>query len=181
MAFVPKSFFWLTVKDDDDNPCNTNPVIWPLSWLTQFSLLGGELWFWVLSVDIHVALTNPFSNNIANSMFYTIIVLGTAAVTATILVSVTPVQYGLSSDPMIWVKDQRAGSTNWMKVCMFYLFLPFIYLYCGGIAVFARWQINRGLEATLEKRYYSVRKQTVCKFFALLHLCLRSFVNYEDV
>jgi hypothetical protein len=125
-------------------------------------LLGGELWFWVLSVDIHISLTNPFSNSIANSVGYSALVFGIAAFTATILVSISPIQYGLSSDPMIWVKDQK-NHTNWMKIGMFYIFLPFIYVYCGVIAVWARWQIHRGLEMTLQKRKYSVSKQTACK------------------
>lgn len=160
MGFAPPSFFW--TETNDDGPCNSNPYIWPLSWLTQFSLLGGELWFWVLSVDIHVALTNPFSNNISNSARYSALVLGTAAVTATILVNIKPIHYGLSSDPMIWVKDQK-NATNWTKVGMFYAFLPLIYVYCGAVAIWARWQIRRGLEVTLQKRKYSVRKQTACK------------------
>jgi hypothetical protein len=33
-------------------------------------------------------------------------------------------------------------------------------VYCGAVAIWARWQINRGLEATLRKRKYSVQKQT---------------------
>lgn len=175
IAFVPKTFFWTEVTDDD-NPCDTNPYIWPLSWLTQFSLLGGELWFWVLSVDIHVALTNPFSNTISNSYFYSGIVLGIAALTATILVTILPIQYGLSSDPMIWVRDKR-NATNWTKIGMFYLFVPMIYIYCGVVAIWARWQINRGLEATLQKRKFSVEKQTTCKITKRIKIVFSSLIN----
>lgn len=166
LAFAPNGFFWSSYTDDDsgDFVCQTNPQIWPLSWLTQFSLLGGELWFAVLSVDIHMSLTNPFSSYKMNDFYYSVFVFSMAMLTATILVSITPIQYGLSTDPMIWVKDKN-NQTNWTKIGFFYLYLTVIYIYCGVIAVWARWQIHRGLEETLKARKYSVSKQTSCKWF----------------
>lgn len=168
LSFAPNSFFWRTYynySDNDDHPpdCEANPNIWPLSWLTQFTLLGSELWFAVFSMDIHVSLTNPFASYAVNDKYYLFFVFGISAITATILVSITPIQYGLSTDPMIWVKDKQ-NETNWTKVGMFYIYLTFIYIYCGIIAVWSRWQIHRGLEETLRMRQYSVSKQTRCKY-----------------
>eukprot|EP01039_Chlorochromonas_danica_P006594 gene6594-7287_t len=182
LAFVPNSLFWTDYYDDDDRTedCRTNPNIWPLAWLTQFSLLGAELWFASLAVDIHVSLTNPFSSHQAYDHYYLVFVYGVAAMMATILVSITPIQYGVSTDPMIWVRDQT-GTVNWMKIGMFYMFIPFLYLYAGVVLVWARWQIRRGLEETLKMRQYSVSKLShyvlgyFC-FYAVLY-CIQ-FVTY---
>jgi hypothetical protein len=171
LAFPSNSFFWSSYTenfDDDQLPsCQANPNIWPLAWLTQFSLLGGELWFAVLSVDIHMSLTNPFASYASNDKMYLLGVFGMAMLTATILVSVTPIQYGLSTDPMIWVKDSHS-TINAMKIGMFYIYMPLIYFYCGVIAVWSRWQISRGLEDTLRMRKYSVSKQTRCTWLELV-------------
>jgi hypothetical protein len=171
LSFVPNDFFWDSygTGNDDDVSCTVNGYIWPLCWITQFTLLGGEIWFAVLSVDIHVSLTNPFSSHLVNDKYYTALVCFIGGLTATLLVCIRPIQYGLSTDPMIWVKDQK-DSVNWTKMLMFYIWLPFIYTYCAVIALWARWQIHRGLEDTLKMRKYSVSKQTRCKNHFFLDL-----------
>jgi len=162
LSFVPTSFFWNTTVDDDGTVCSVNAAIWPFAWLTQFSLLGGELWFGVLSADIHLSLTNPFSSHQANAIYYSLFVYTIAIVMACILAGMVPIKYGLSTDPMIWVHDQK-GKTNYVKVGMFYIYMFFIYLYCGYIAWWSRNQISKGLEDTLRVRKYSVSKQTKCE------------------
>jgi hypothetical protein len=176
MSFAPNNFFWNSYYNDDTVECVTNGYIWPLCWLTQFSLLGGEIWFLCLSVDIHVSLTNPFSSHLINDVYYSITSFGVGIFTATLLVLIRPLQYGLSTDPMVWVRDQK-DSVNWTKVGMFYAYLPFIYLYCGTIAIWARWQIHRGLEETLKMRKYSVSKQTRCKKEQIKHWKVTLFIN----
>jgi hypothetical protein len=161
MSFVPDSFFW-DATNDDVGSCVVNASIWPFAWLTQFSLLGGELWFAVLSIDIHLSLTNPFSSHQANAIYYTGFVYSIAILMATILVGLLPIRYGLSTDPMIWVHDQK-DKTNNVKIAMFYFYMFIIYLYCGFIAWWSRNQISKGLEDTLRVRKYSVSKQTKCK------------------
>lgn len=161
LAFVPNSFFWSATNDDVAN-CMVNPQIWPFAFLTQFSLLGGELWFAVLSIDIHLSLTNPFSSHKANAMYYTGFVYSVAILMAVILVSMVPIRYGLSTDPMIWVHDEE-DMTNNVKIAMFYCYMFVIYLYCGFIAWWAHNQISKGLEDTLRVRKYSVSKQTKCQ------------------
>ncbi|RYH13827.1 hypothetical protein EON65_34735 [archaeon] len=125
------------------------------------------MWFCAMSVDIHVSLTNPFSSPQVYDFYYRLGVYGFAAFMATILVAMTPIQYGVSTDPMIWVRDQ-SGKINWTKIGMFYMFIPFIYAYGMTILIWARWQIHRGLEDTLKARKYSVNKQSRCKFTPIL-------------
>jgi hypothetical protein len=144
-----------------------------LAWLTQFSLLGGELWFGVLSLDIHLSLTNPFTSYVTNEVYYTSLVYGIACITATILVGIVPVQFGLSVEPMIWVGVYDNGQDRQTtKGILFYMFMVCIYLYCGVVVVWARNQIHKGLEETLAARKYSVSKQSRCKKSKPLHSLL---------
>lgn len=166
ISFAPHSFFWDTYTEHDDGSlCHTNTNIWPLAWLTQFSLLGGELWFAVLSVDIHQSLANPFSSYQVNAQNYTLAVYVVAIFVATVLVSVKPIQYGLSVDPMIWVNNYANQNVGLgVKFAIFYVFMIIIYFYCGTTAIWARIQIHKGLEDTLAVRKYSISKQTRCKY-----------------
>ena len=164
LSFAPNSFYWNHwAKHASD--CDVNPRIWPLCWLTQFSLLGGELWFAAISLDIHVSLTNPFSSHKSNMAKYRLMVYGIAFLTATALVSIRPLQYGLSVDPMVWITVKSdTADVNWMKLGIFYVFMGAIYVYCAYIGWWARSQIHKGLETTLLARKYTVSKQTRCKF-----------------
>ena len=163
IASASHSFFWNHYSEDDGDTCTTNPNIWPLAWLVQFTLLGGELWFAVMSIDIHQSLTNPFTSYQINSWYYTTGVYAISALVATIFVSVVPIQYGLSVDPMIWVNVYNNPSEGrWTKFAIFYVFMIVIYMYCGITAYWARHQIHRGLEETLAVRKYSISKQTRC-------------------
>jgi hypothetical protein len=155
---------------DDTASCTTRTSIWPLAWLVQFTLLGGELWFAVMSMDIHQSLANPFTSFQSSSWFYTAGVYGVATLVATIFVGIVPIQYGLSVDPMIWVNDyNNAQNGRWTKFAVFYVFMIIIYMYCGVTAVWARHQIYKGLEDTLAVRKYSISKQTRCE----IHVTLR--------
>ncbi|KAJ1434309.1 hypothetical protein B484DRAFT_394084, partial [Ochromonadaceae sp. CCMP2298] len=133
IPYVPKSFFYSFVSTDS-NLCVTNPHIWPLAWLTQFTLLGGELWFGVLSLDIQISLTNPFTSYLTNKMYYTLGVYSFSFVCATLLVSLRPLQYGLSYDPMIWVTTSTMEA-RWTKFWIFYLWMVIIYVYSVGMVL----------------------------------------------
>ena len=173
ISFAPHSFFWTEYSHDDINNCEPNANLWPLAWLCQFTLLGGELWFAVLSLDIHLSLTNPFTSYVTNSKYYTAAVYIVAFTTATIFVSVVPIQYGLSVDPMIWVSVYDNGEDRLTtKFALFYSFMILIYFYCGVMVIWARTQIHKGLEETLAVRKYSVSKQTRCKCGVCFVVCL---------
>ena len=164
ISFAPNDFFWSHYNDNGREGCHTNTNIWPLAWLCQFSLLGGELWFAVLSVDIHQSLVNPFTSYQVNAQNYTLGVYGIAIFVATVFVSVVPIQYGLSVDPMIWVNNYHNPDAGLgVKFAIFYVFMIIIYFYSGTTAIWARFQIHKGLEDTLAVRKYSISKQTRCK------------------
>lgn len=165
ISFPPDSFWWYeTGRHASD--CVAREYLWPFCWLTQFSLLGGELWFAAMSIDIHISLTNPFSCYQINFKRYQVMVYGLGILTATVLVLFEPREYGLSSEPMIWVdvagEHQR---TNFMKIFMFYSWMVVMFLYCARIAYWSRLQIYKGLEATLLTRKYTVSKLTRCASF----------------
>jgi hypothetical protein len=170
ISAAPHSFFWDRYSEDDSTNCVTNESIWPLAWLVQFTLLGGELWFAVLSIDIHQALANPFTSYQINAWYYTVGVYSIAALVATVFVSVVPIQYGLSVDPMIWVNVYNNPSDGrWTKFAIFYVFMIIIYMYCGITAIWARNQIHKGLEETLAVRKYSISKQTRCTLVSTIN------------
>lgn len=164
ISFAPNDFFWSSYNEEGRSGCRTNTQIWPLAWLCQFSLLGGELWFAVLSVDIHQSLANPFTSYQVNAQYYTFGVYFIAIFVATVFVSVVPIQYGLSVDPMIWVNNyQNQDDGLGVKFAVFYVFMILIYFYSGTTAIWARSQIHKGLEDSLAVRKYSISKQTRCK------------------
>lgn len=180
IAFAPHDFFWDSYSTDDSRSCVTNENIWPLAWLVQFSLLGGELWFAVMSIDIHQSLTNPFTSYTINYQYYTTGVYSIAILVATVFVSIIPIQYGLSVDPMIWVNVyDNPSNGRWTKFAIFYIFMVIIYMYCGVTAIWARNQIHKGLEETLAVRKYSISKQTRCKdSFFCFYLLLYIYIIY---
>lgn len=112
-----------------------------------------------MSVDIHLNLTNPFSSPKVYDRRYKFFVFSFALITAMILVVVKPMQFGLSSDPMIWVADGDV-MPNWTKTFMLYIYLPFFYIYSGLIVIWARNRIHGGLQETLKKRKYMISKAT---------------------
>ena len=127
LAFVPQSQFW---ESDDSNgtslhvsyrslviiiltmylvvnfmlDCVTPPQFAILCFVCQFSLLGAELWFFVLSRDMFLTVSNPFSSYKRMANRFTVFVFGIAALSGCILMAVGSKVYGLSSDPMIWIQ-----------------------------------------------------------------------------
>ncbi len=168
LGFAKEGFFWNSYPTTDDSGCDQDEVnlnLWPLCWLTQFSMLGSELWLCVLSMDIHISLTNPFVSYSTNVIYYNGLVYGLSIFTATLLVIVRPVQFGLSSEPMIWINSSTSNNfITLTKIAFFYVFIFFILTYSIVIAFWARGQIHKGLQETLAIRLYSVNKQTTCEY-----------------
>jgi hypothetical protein len=99
IPFVPEGFFWR-----DEEECVASKWAAFFSFVTQFSLLGGELWFLVLTLDLHFACTNPFTSYKLNAQRYEIFVFFGSLVTALILIISGPKVYGLSSDLTCWIQ-----------------------------------------------------------------------------
>jgi hypothetical protein len=72
--------------------------------ICQFTLLGAELWFFVLSRDMYLTVSNPFSSYKKQATMFTIFVLTGATTAGVVLMGVGAHVYGLSSDPMIWIQ-----------------------------------------------------------------------------
>jgi hypothetical protein len=72
--------------------------------LCQFSLLGAELWFFVMSRDMYLTVSNPFSSYKKQATLFGVFVFTVAAFLGCLLVGFGPGIYGLSSDPMIWIQ-----------------------------------------------------------------------------
>jgi hypothetical protein len=101
ISFVDNNNFFV---DDTSTSCRASPLAAVWSFITQFSLLGGELWFLVLTVDLHLSITNPFTSYKLNALRYHIFVYVGSFGTAIALLLAGPTYYGLGSDSSIWIQ-----------------------------------------------------------------------------
>lgn len=99
MPYLPDDLFWKTESD-----CKASSVAAFLSFVTQFSLIGSELWFLVLTVDLHLASTNPFTSYKLNAQRYNLLVYSGSLGTALILLLLGNEVYGRSSDATCWIQ-----------------------------------------------------------------------------
>lgn len=170
ISSVDSSFYWKSNDSSNAGACISNIQVAPLCFLTQFSLLGAEMWFCVLSRDIHLTITNPFTSYKLQSVRYSIFVFTWALGTASVLMIIGNKQegYGLSSDAIIWIRDQVAenvGTTeiNFSKIFLFYFWMSIIYTYSLYVLIFATQRIRRGLQSTLQARLETVKRASACK------------------
>jgi hypothetical protein len=77
--------------------CNASNMAGWLSFLTQFTLLGSELCFLIISLDLRMAYTNPFSSYRQNRLYFGSIVFGISLATSLALMAMGDQVYGLSS------------------------------------------------------------------------------------
>jgi len=176
IPFVSNSTFWVAGNNDDYQIGCTeahNQLQIP-SWITQFTLLGGELWFAILSIDLYLGLTNPFSTwgdlSNYNSLAFkcTFIVYSIAFTGATLVVTEKfnhAYIYGLSNEPLVWIKENESGFYLWYKFAFFYVWLILIYVHGLMVFIWAKYykKIDSGLEDTIATREDSIRRQTKCK------------------
>ena len=101
IAFVDRSIFY---EDINDPSCRASPLAAVWSFISQFSLLGGEIWFLVLTMDLHLAITNPFTSYKLNASRYKVLVYGGSIGTAATLMLAGPTIYGIGSDSSIWIQ-----------------------------------------------------------------------------
>jgi hypothetical protein len=181
IPLAPIDFFW---KSEDD--CVASNWAGFFSFVTQFSLLGGELWFFVLTLDLHFACTNPFTSYKLNAQRYEIFVICGSLMTASALLISGPDVYGLSSDLTCWIQvlpfkfrtslslpsqplflslsqdtSQESGKTlryNPAKTILFYLPMAAIYSYCLYVVLFVFQRLKQGLSETLHTRLSTVRR-----------------------
>lgn len=144
-----------------------------LSFLTQFSLLGSELCFLVISVDLRIAYTNPFSSFKETRWHFATFVIGVALSTAFALIGMGDKVYGLASEGVVWIQDRRANdSPDYTKLILFYLIVGIIYVYC----LWANFQYYRssekGFSQTLSNRLSIMQRS---KRFTL------AYITYDTI
>ncbi len=145
--------------DDVSYYCNASTMAAYLAFLTQFSLLGSELCFLVISLDLRMAYTNPFSSYKQNKIYFASIVFGFSFVTALALVLMGDRVYGLSSLGIAWIQDRRQSrSPSYAKMILFYGILIAIFIYC----LWANFQFNKndekGFSKTVSNRLSIMRR-----------------------
>jgi hypothetical protein len=118
------------------------------AFITQFSLLGSELCFFIISVDLRKAYTNPFTSFQQNKWVYLLTVLVLSIATGILVVLCGPQVYGPSSIGVIWIQGRRqTHSPNYPQFLLYYFPSIIIFVYC----LWANFQYYRGLEKGLAK------------------------------
>lgn len=119
-----------------------------MSFLSQFALLGSELCFLIISVDLRKAYTNPFTSFKQNRVSYFFIVVGISVVMASLLVACGPQVYGMSRLGFFWIQPRRENrEANYPQTLFYYLPSVAIFSYC----VWANFQYYKGVEQGLSK------------------------------
>lgn len=160
---------------DDNNfspySCKGSRFAGVLAFLTQFSLIGSELCFLVISIDLRIAYTNPFSSYNQNRYSFMAFVLGLSLLTSMSLLWMGPEVYGMSSLDLVWIQNRRtdgssgSSSFNYPKLVLYYIIT-------GGVFVYSLWanfQYNRdstkGFSKTVSNRVTIMlrsKKFTIC-------------------
>jgi hypothetical protein len=135
--------------------------------------LGSELCFLVISVDLRIAYTNPFSSFKETRWRFATFVVGFALITAFVLVGMGDKVYGLASEGVVWIQDRREdGSPDYTKFVLFYFIVVTIYIYC----LWANFQYYRssekGFSQTLSNRLSIMQRS---KRFTL------AYITYDTI
>jgi hypothetical protein len=128
--------------------CRGSALAAGLAFFTQLTLVGSELCFLVISIDLRLAYTNPFSSFKQNVSYFAGIVLGVSITTAALLVLCGPQVYGLSDIGLAWIQSRRKHlSINFPKALLYYCIVLSIYCYC----TWANFQFYKGSERGFSK------------------------------
>ena len=152
---------------DGDSVCRLT------SGITQLLMLSSESWFAVISVDLLLTLTNPFTNYSFNMKRYHVFVWSTSFVTSGLLM------YG--NDPAVWGQEQTMANICWIRFtdvdinnrrrlrrdwwwwCL--LFVMWVVVYYGFavlMMVFGRIRLKRGISATFATRKRVLHDSGMC-------------------
>jgi hypothetical protein len=168
IGYVNQNFFW---RDNYDNECVTKHSAAVFAFLTQFFLFGGELWYFILSLDTHKSITNPFTCYALEENYYMILVYTLSLMTAVALILQGPTVYGLSTDPMIWIQD---GLFQY-RFLFFYTWLMLIYIYSFYVIWFAYMKLRNGLQSSLEIRRTFINRSITCR--SSYHLLYQTLIH----
>lgn len=193
LPFVSTRIMYHHLSDSPPYFCRASDLAGLLAFITQFSLLASELCFLVISVDLRIAYTNPFSSFQQNQLYYAAYVILSALLSAILLIICGPQVYGIASEGIVWIQTKRISygaeyysEPNYPKFFLFYFLLILIYVYC----LWANFQYYRshtkGFSQTVSNRINIMQRS---KRFTLSYLAydtltmlseFMSFVNYYD-
>lgn len=133
--------------------CNSSLAASRWALVTQFCQIGVQMCFLIISVDLRLAYTNPFSSYKHNKYYFGVVVIGFSLLTSLCLLAMGPRVYGYDEHGIIWIQDSRASlAMNWPKFMLYYLIVTCIYIY----SLWANFQFYRssekGLSVTISNR-----------------------------
>ena len=157
-------------------PRGGNIALAPLPARAQFTLIGSELVFLMLSIDLLLSLTNPFTNYTRNRLRYVLCVFAVAAAAALSLLGLGQDRLGMSRFGFCWfVPETHAAGINILLWSYFYS--PSLamcararctyairaraptrppvcvrYAFSTGVLIYAFFRLRRGMRDTYEVR-----------------------------
>lgn len=154
--------------------CSSSRAASGWAFITQFCMIGVQLCFLAISVDLRLAYTNPFSSYKHNKFYFASFVILGALFTSLCLLAMGPRVYGYDEHGVVWIQDSRATlAMNWPKFMLYYLIVTCIYSY----SLWANFQFYRsnekGLSVTISNRLSIMNRS---KRFVLGHIAVDTFI-----
>lgn len=133
--------------------CNASVTAAVFAFISQMCLLGNQLCFLIISIDLRYAYTNPFTSFKHNRPRYAFFVVVWSIFNACILMALGNNVYGLSSLGLVWIQDDRVlAFPNTPKIYLFYAKGAVVFAYAIWVHfLFSRTSVQ-GLPETLSKR-----------------------------
>ena len=133
-----------------------------ISFVTQAVLFSGELWIFILSLDLYISLTNPFSSYKNNVKRYQIAAFASTVAISTVLVAQGSCQGSIFKEGVCWI---RVASV--LSPCIwgfFFVWCCIFYVSSMGVVAFAFTRLRSGLEITYETRKSCVSDSSIVVF-----------------
>ena len=171
---VGKSYLYSDDATESPYYCNSTLAASRWAFITQFSMIGVQLCFLVISVDLRLAYTNPFSSFKHNKYYFAAFVVLGSLLTSLCLLAMGPRVYGYDEHGVVWIQDSRATlAMNWPKFMLYYLIVTVIYCY----SIWANFQFYRssekGLSVTISNRLSIMNRS---KRFVVGHIFVDAFI-----
>jgi hypothetical protein len=157
LNFLPSGVYFDYEEEDGELLCPATTFAAVSAFVMQFSLIGGELWFLVLTMDLHLATTNPFISYKQIATRYHALVYGGSLISSVALMLAGDRVYGLGSDSTSWIQDE-SESNRYSKALFFYVWMAVIYTYCLYVVLFVFRRLKEGLSETLTTRLSVVKR-----------------------
>jgi hypothetical protein len=139
--------------------CHSSVHAGYLAFVTQFALVGSELCFLVISYDLRLAYTNPFSSYKENASWFFWSVISGSLVTAFALMCMGPRVYGMSDLGLVWIQKRREdGSPNYPKGVLYYIITVIVYLYSLWANFRFSLDSEKGFSKTVSNRLSIMRR-----------------------